>query len=252
MRILKKLFWPVFTALVAVALTLVLWSGREEQMSYRKMACSFEELPLGCVDANAEWQTGLAFFDSAVTASKDTLQSLKNLLWEYWDIEFVGADSAASSREVILPLQVLKTKKSGCMGLAWLALMVAEARNLPLNAILLPGHVFLRYGKKDDGRGQFGVKPKTENLEPNRRGYGYTDEEYREKYKNGPWTGLEFKPLSAKQFVGLAAFDMGNLYLTGEPRRALTWYRMAEELFPVYPGIEANQNVAKSLLPQSL
>ena len=37
--------------------------------------------------------------------------------------------------------------------------------------------------------------------------------EYREKYQKGPWTGLEFRPLKPKEFVGLAAFDIGNLYL---------------------------------------
>jgi hypothetical protein len=108
--------------------------------------------------------------------------------------------------------------------------------------------VFLRYGK-DDGRAQAGFAPKTVNLEPNRRGHSYTDEEYREKYKDGNWTGLEFRPLSPAQFVGLAAFDMGNLYLDSDVKRALTWYRMAEEFFPEYPGISVNQEIAKARLP---
>lgn len=248
-RLLVRFFWPVFIALVAVALTLVLWSGRTDFMGYRDMACVFEERSPGCIDSIADWNKGLAFYDSSVAVTQDPLQSLKSLLWDYWNVEFAGADSAASSKDVIFPLRVLKNRKSGCVGLAWLALMVAEARHLPVNAVLLPGHVFLRYGKQDDGRGQFGLKVKNENFEPNRRGYRYTDEEYREKYKNGNWTGLEFKPLSMREFVGLAAFDVGNLYLNSDPTQALTWYRMAEEFFPAYPGIEDNQNVAKSKLP---
>ena len=80
-------------------------------------------------------------------------------------------------------------------------------------------------------------------------GAGFTDEEYREKYKRGTWTGLEFKPLQVQQFMGLAAFDVGNLYLEKDPPRALTWYRMAEEFFAEYPGIRVNQEVAKSRLP---
>ena len=83
--------------------------------------------------------------------------------------------------------------------------------------------------------------------------YGITlislDEEYREKYKAGRWTGLEFKPLTPAQFTGLAAFDMGNLYLETEPTRALRWYRLAGDLFPEYPGISENQKIAKSRLP---
>ena len=128
------------------------------------------------------------------------------------------------------------------MGLSWLALMVAETRHLPLHAILLPGHVFLRY---ESSNVSF-------NLEPNRRGYSYTDAEYREKYKDGNWTGLEFFPLEPKEFVGLAAFDIGNLYLDSDVPRALTWYRMAEEFFPKYPGIAVNQAIAKSKFPDSL
>jgi hypothetical protein len=126
-----------------------------------------------------------------------------------------------------------------------------RARNLPLNVILLPGHVFLRYGKSS-GLEEFGFARKTVNLEPNRRGYSYTDEEYREKYKNGHWTGLEFKPLKSREFVGLAAFDLGNLYLEADPRRALAWYRMAEEFFPEYPGISVNQEIAKKKVPLDL
>lgn len=238
-RLLSKIFWPALFIAVVAALSLLLWSGRTDKMSYREMACVFEERALGCLDSIGDWHAGLAYFDSSVAASRDTLESLKNLLWQFWDIEFVGAGEAAVAKESVLPLRVLANKKSGCMGLSWLALMVAESRGLPLDAILLPGHVFLRYGGDENAV----------NLEPNRHGFSYTDEEYREKYKEGRWTGLEFKPLETRQFVGLAAFDIGNLYLENDVPRALTWYRMAEEFFPEYPGISVNQTIAKSRLP---
>ena len=239
----KKFFWPTLIIVFAASLALVLWSGRAENMGFRDAACSFEDRMPGCLDSVAEWNEGLAFFDSSLKVSGDTLQSLKRLLWEFWNIEFAGAGEAAVSENAILPIRVLQNRKSGCMGLAWLAMMVAEARQIPLAVMMLPEHVFLRYG----------VDPATAiNLEPNREGYRYTDEEYREKYRNGPWTGLEFKPLSSMQFVGLAAFNMGNLYLDSDLRRALTWYRMAETFFPEYPGIKANQEIAKSRLPDHL
>ena len=241
-RLLSKLFWSALFIAVVVALALLLWSGRSENMSYREMACVFEERAPSCLDSIPAWNEGLAFFDSSVAASRDTLESLKNLLWKFWDIEFAGAGEAAIAKESVLPLRVLENKKSGCMGLSWLALMVAESRHLPLNAILLPGHVFLRY---ESSNASF-------NLEPNRRGYSYTDAEYREKYQKGPWTGLEFRPLKPKEFVGLAAFDIGNLFLETDIPRALTWYRMAEEFFPAYPGIDVNQTIAKNRLPNSL
>ena len=234
----SKIFWPLFLAMIIIALSLILWSGSGKGVSYREMACAFEERTPSCLDSIRDWNEGLAYFDSSVAVTRDTLNSLKNLLWNFWNIEFAGAGEAAIAKDAVLPLRVLESKKSGCMGLSWLALMVAEARHFRLDAILLPGHVFLRYDSK--------------NLEPNRRGHSYSDAEYREKYKDGNWTGLEFRPLEPKEFVGLAAFDIGNLYLENEVPRALTWYRMAEEFFPEYPGIAVNQAIAKSKLPDSL
>ena len=238
----SRAFWPLLLILLAVSLALVLWTGRPENVKYSEMACTFENRDPACVDSAYGWRDGLAFYDSSLSATGDTLASLKSLLWEFWNIEFAGAGEAAVAHDAILPLRVLETRKSGCMGLAWLAMMVAEARGIPLEPILLPGHVFLRYAPA-------GEPPV--NLEPNRRGYTYTDEEYREKYRDGNWTGLEFKPLTPAQFTGLAAFDMGNLYLQSEPPRALRWYRLAGDLFPEYPGIEANRDIAKSRLPDS-
>lgn len=238
----SKLFWPALIVAFAVALSLILWSGRPEKMSYRAMACAFEERSPSCLDSIRDWHEGLAYFDSSIAATHDTLNSLKSLLWKFWNIEFAGAGEASVAKDAVLPLRVLANRKSGCMGLSWLALMVAEVRDLQLDAVLLPGHVFLRYNSANGST----------NLEPNRRGFFYTDEEYREKYKDGNWTGLEFRPLEPQEFIGLAAFDIGNLYLENDLRRALTWYRMAEEFFPTYPGIRANQLIAKSRLPDSM
>ena len=238
----------MLVVLLAVSLTLVLWTGRPENAKYAEMACTFVNRTPACIDSVRDWREGLAFYDSSLSVTGDTLASLKSLLWEFWNIEFAGEGEASIAHDAILPLQVLETRRSGCMGLSWLAMMVAEAREIPLEVILLPGHVYLRYGK-DDGRAQVGFAPRTVNLEPNRRGYTYTNEEYREKYKAGRWTGLEFKPLTPAQFAGLAAFDLGNLYLQTEPPRALRWYRLAGDLFPEYPGISENQKIAKSRLP---
>ncbi len=240
----KKVFWITFVALISASLTVVLWSGRQENESYEAMACAFENKKMNCLDSVDQWQRGLAYFDSSLSVNNDTLGALKSLLWDFWNIEFAGAGAEAVSKESVLPLRVLQNKKSGCMGLSWLAMMVAEARNVPLEVVLLPGHVFLRYGSRENG---FYV-----NMEPNREGFSYSDDEYREKYKDGTWTGLEFKPLTCRHFVGLAAFNMGNYFLDSNPRQALTWYRMAEDFFSEYPGISVNQKIAKSRLPDHL
>ena len=238
-RLSSKLFWPALVIVFVVALSLILWSGSGKDVSYREMACTFEERNPFCLDSIREWRDGLAYFDSSVAVTHDTLNSLKSLLWNFWNIEFAGAGEASVAKDAVLPLRVLENRKSGCMGLSWLALMVAEARHLRLDAILLPGHVFLRYSSANEST----------NLEPNRRGFSYTDAEYREKYKDENWTGLEFRPLESRKFIGLAAFDIGNLYLEDDVSRALTWYRMAEEFFPEYRGIGVNQAIAKSRLP---
>lgn len=230
----SKFFVPGILLVLAAIAMRVLLGAQGGNVSYLDMACSIEERPIGCQNSIDRWKEGILFFDSTLNASGDTLGSLKKLIWEYWDIKFAGAGDASVARESILPLQVLENKKSGCVGLSWLALMVAESRNIDLHGVLLPGHVFLRYGST--------------NVEPNRSGYSYTDDEYREKYKEGRWTGLELKPLSSSQFIGLAVFDLGNLYLGSDPSLALKWYRVAEELFPEYQGIEDNQKVAKSRL----
>lgn len=222
---------------LGVAGGILLWGGRGGNLSYVEMACSMDGKSPDCMEGNFLWKEGLHFFDSTLSVTNDTVETLRTLLWNYWGIEFAGAENASSSQEVIFPLSVLKTKKSGCVGLSWLALMVAESRQLDLHAILLPGHVFLQYGSRSSANPL--------NLEPNRKGYSYSDEEYRRKYQAGPWTGLEFKPLLARQLIGLAAFDAGNLYLEEDASMALKWYRIAEEFFPEYPGISANQKIAK-------
>ena len=127
-RLAKRLFWPVLILVFAMSLALVLWSGRAETMGFRDAACSFEDKMPGCMDSVVAWKAGLAFFDSSLAQSGDTLHSLKSLLWKYWNIEFAGAGDSAVSENAILPLRVLNTRKSGCMGLSWLALMVRNGK----------------------------------------------------------------------------------------------------------------------------
>lgn len=233
---MKKFKWIVLAILFALAFVwlYMLWGGRGGNVGLREMACSIEGLDLNCLESNNRWQAGLAFYDSTLSVTGDTLASLKSLLWNYWNIEFAGVGEASVSENAVLPLRVLQNQTSGCLGLSWLAMMVAEARNINLETILLPGHVFLRY--------------KNQNLEVNRRGYSYTDEEYRQKYNVTAETPFAFTSLTSAQIVGLAVFDLGNVHLKSDPKKALIWYRVAEEFFPDYPGIGVNQKVAKQKL----
>lgn len=230
--------WLKFWFLLIIAATILLifsllWNTHK--VTFTELACTFENLPPTCTDTIEIWNKGLAFFDSSVKISLDTLQSLKATLWDFWSLEFAGNELSATP-STISALRVLQTKSSGCMGLSWLAMMLAEKKHIPLSVNLLPSHVYLRYCKNSLN---------CINFEPNRKGYSYSDSEYRKKYKAGPWTGLELKKLSPEQFTGLAAFNMGNFYLETKPIYALKWFRMAETLFPNYPGIQVNKKIAK-------
>lgn len=198
----------------------------------QEAACTFNERSINCLDSSIVWNQGISFFDSELKKGQDTLTALKSLLFEKWEITF--SKDSMNALSALFPLEVLSSKKAGCMGVAWLALMVAEQENIDLDVIMLPNHVFLRY--------------KGINFEPNRKGFAYSNQEYAEKYKEGVWTGLEWNPLTKKEFLGLVTFNVGNTFLKEKPKQALSWYKLAKTMFPQYPGISNNQKWAKGLL----
>ena len=149
--------------------------------TFREAACIWDAQKENCLINNVIWNTGLKYFEGRVSGKSsytDTLAALKNLLWSDfgWNLKFAGAGAAAVRNESVLPLRVLAKDSSGCLGLAWLAMMIAEKEKFPLEAVLLPSHITLRY---------HGIY-----IEPNRQGYAYSEEEYRRKYAAGHWTGL--------------------------------------------------------------
>lgn len=235
MKSVTKKFFVAGLFLILVFSVLFFFLRNSSVLSYAEAACAFSGQKESCFADNVVFNKGLKYFRGQVrgkTSYTDTLNALKDLLWskDGWNLQFAGAGAPAVREESVLPLRVLARDSSGCFGLVWLAMMVAEKENIALEAILLPGHVTLRY---------HGIY-----MEPNRQGFAYTEEEYREKYAVGPWTGLEFRPLLRNEFLGLAAFNIGNSYLSLDVQKALSWYRMAEDLFPAYPGIAINRKIA--------
>ena len=224
----SMVLFALFLMLI-VALMLVLAPNRGQNISLVSAACTFDDFEPQCFDRNSRWNEGLYYFDSVLYDTKDTLRAVKSLFWDFWGLEFAGEEESTAPSS-ILPGRSLEFSKSGCVGMTWLALMLAEARQLRIDAILVPGHMFFRVN---------GV-----NLEPNREGYYYSDEEYRKKYADGSWSGYEFRPLYKKQFLGLVAFDMGNYFLESNPENALAWYKIASEFFPAYPGVDKNRRLA--------
>ena len=209
--------------------------------AFSEAACTWDAQKENCLVNNVIWNTGLKYFEGQVSGKSsytDTLAALKNLLWSDsgWSLKFAGAGMAAVRKESVLPLRVLAKDSSGCLGLAWLAMMIAEREKFPLEAVLLPSHITLRY---------HGIY-----IEPNRQGYAYSEEEYRRKYATGHWTGFEWTPLTRAQFLGLAAFNLGNAEKDRNPKIAVNWYELAEKLFPGYPGIRINKNFAEKKIKE--
>ncbi len=238
MRYSKRKIFVLFFAVVVLVTSFCLFfgTGKSTPVSLRKAACTFENLEASCFDSSIAWKGGLLYFDSVLAATGDTVGAVKALFWDHWNLRFVGQERSEDP-EAIFPHRVLESGVSSCVGTTWLALMLEEARNVRIDAILLPGHVFFRTS---------GV-----NMEPNRSGYSYTDEEYRQKYAAGPWSGYEFSPLHKKQFLGIVAFNLGNALRETDPKKAIAWYRVASEFFPAFPGIEANRILALKELGRS-
>lgn len=238
MRYSKRKIFTLFFAVVVLVTSFCLFfgTGKSAPVSLRNAACSFENLEASCFDSSMAWKGGLLYFDSVLAATGDTVGAVKSLFWDHWNLRFVGQERSEDP-EAIFPHRVLESGVSSCVGTTWLALMLEEARNIRIDAILLPGHVFFR---------TCGI-----NMEPNRSGYSYSDEEYRQKYAAGPWSGYEFSPLHKKQFLGIVAFNLGNALRETDPKKAIAWYRVASEFFPAFPGIEANRILALKELGRS-
>ncbi len=234
----KRKIIAMFFAVVVIVTASCLFFGTKKTapLSLREAACAFEDSEASCIDSLDAWKDGLLYFDSVLAVTGDTVGAVKSLFWNHWNLRFIGQERSGNP-EAIFPRRVLESGISSCVGATWLALMLKEARNIRIDAILLPGHIFFRTCDI--------------NMEPNRSGFSYTDAEYRRKYAAGPWTGYEFSPLHKRQFLGIVAFNLGNALLNTEPGKALAWYKVASEFFPAYPGIETNRILALKRLSRS-
>ncbi len=143
-------------------------------------------------------------------------------------------DTALSSS---LPSRVLADRRGGCLGLSLLYLALAEALDLPLRPVFLPGHVMVRWRSPSLVR----------NAETLRRGLARSDSFYRETFSlaRRPWYALE----DARPDQALAAlvFNLANLHRSrGMLAAAETEYRLAESFLPAWP--EALGNLGATLM----
>ncbi|MFH1231079.1 MAG: tetratricopeptide repeat protein [Planctomycetota bacterium] len=117
-----------------------------------------------------------------------------------------------SEREKFLLNKVLDTMSGNCLGLTTLYWSIAERLDLPLSAVIIPQHVFLRYYKS---------KEEYINIEATAYGGAIEDKEYIKQTKKliGDKIPLNCTPdkttsyvLSKKQFIGLILYNRGVDY----------------------------------------
>lgn len=136
---------------------------------------------------------------------------------------------------------VLEKKKGGCLGLSLLYLALAERLNIPLFAVPIPGHVFVRYS---DGTHEYAIETTTGEItlsgtvmHPAMR---YIPPEESEFY---------LKNLTRKEILGILYDALGMAYLEEEKLElALQSFTKATAINPHDPEAHNNLGIAYTYL----
>ncbi|MBD3322252.1 MAG: tetratricopeptide repeat protein [Chitinivibrionales bacterium] len=169
-------------------------------------------------------------FDTATTPEQ-TAGFFIDRIYLKWGI---GFDSNRTDIRSLLPHTILRKKKGSCLGVSLLFLILAEQLDIPLHGVIIPTHFFVRY---DNGTTRF-------NLEPNRKGYVYTDTRYQEKYglADRPW--YDMRNLSGEEVAGAVFFNLANICrLRGNHERAISLYRQSTDRLPGFPEAWGNMGI---------
>lgn len=132
--------------------------------------------------------------------------------------------------ETFLLTRMVAEKRGSCVGLVGLYVLIAERVHLSLHARLLPGHLTVCAPEADT----------LVNYETLRKGRIRSDAFYRSYYQpRHEWDTLY--RLSAEQFTGVYAYNIGNAYRDkGLLHDAARMYRTAIQQFPGYPPVQDN------------
>jgi regulator of sirC expression with transglutaminase-like and TPR domain len=192
--------------------------------------------PVALVDAWGQLERIAARVDERHRHSRgDAIDDLTAVVFD--ELGFVREIDDDDPRFFLLP-SVLSTRRGSCLGLGTLYLMVAERIGLPLDAVRVPGHFFVRT------RG-----PRPRNIELLRRGETMPDAWYRQKY--GPWpeeNGSYLRPLSVQQVSALFWFNAGNFARRqGELARGRRQYERAVAEAPDFAEAHASLGLARQL-----
>jgi tetratricopeptide (TPR) repeat protein len=132
------------------------------------------------------------------------LKGINKYLYQTRNVNTEGMGVEVDKFDDFLLNKVLDAMKGNCLGLSTLYWSLAERLDVPLQAIVIPRHVFLNYQDK--------------NIEATDRGLHLDRAEYLKKtgeliartypkYSVGP--EIKFRPLNKKQFFGLIIYNRG-------------------------------------------
>lgn len=159
------------------------------------------------------------------------VSALNRVLFEE---ERFAYDPVAGNPDNFLLNRVLARKRGNCLGLTGVYLCLAERMGIPLRAVYVPSHCFVRY---EDAAARI-------NIEPGDRGGERSDERYAREFgvgRNRPYLGT----LGEAEFLGVFLKSLGAAYSRrGMEEKALETYRRAAEAYPGLPDAYYNAGVS--------
>lgn len=174
---------------------------------------------------------------SATTPHDTTfIEIINTLLYSQWGITM---DTSTNTVQNIFPHTVIKNKRGSCLGITLLYLLVAARVGFPLQAVVLPGHIYLTYRKNGSAR----------NIEPNKLGIHHPTEYYTERYDGAkaPWYRRE--PLTEKEVAGLFYYALSTVFLKEKDAHTAKYFLYASiACFPELYTAWGNLGLVYSLL----
>lgn len=164
-------------------------------------------------------------------APRGIVSALNRLLFEH---ERFSYDPEAGNPDNFLLDRVLARRRGNCLGIASVYMALAERLGLPLRAVYVPSHCFVRF---DDPAGRI-------NIEPGDRGGERGDERYAREF--GVVAGRPYlASLGEREFLGVFLKSLGAAYSRrGMEERALETYRLAAQYYPELPDPWYNAGVS--------
>lgn len=160
-----------------------------------------------------------------------TVSVLNRILFEQ---EGFAYDQDPGNPEKFLLENVLEGRHGNCLGLTSLYLAIGDRLGLPLRAVYVPSHCFVRY----EGNGA------CINIETGQKGAERKNGWYAEKFalkEGSPY----LRSLGKKETIGLYLKSLGTASSRGGSEdKAIHWYEKASRFYPDLPDIHYNAGVS--------